>query len=113
MGSVFGSELATFLAAINKARLDSVSKACFRLPHSCEAVAFELKGFPGDQEEVCCVFRSTRSAWLEVVDQKLPLSVLVIEASPDMKDHRCLWTSSYAATTLAGFGGRSIIECLV
>ncbi len=55
---------------------------------------------------LCCAFKSTTLKWLEVTNEKLPLTILVSESSPAKKDYQFVWGSTFAMNHLEEFGGK-------
>lgn len=93
--SLIGKENATrFREALVKSTAEYEQKLTLRVKNCLEALEFRLRQ-ADDPTLHFCVFKSTRSYWLEVADSKLSLVMNAVEVLPDSTDFNLLWFSEY------------------
>lgn len=56
-----------------------------REPHWGETITFEMRAIKescGEEDTLCCIFRSSSLDYMQLVNEKLPLSVFALETVP-------------------------------
>ncbi len=74
-----------FLQAVQSASIGTTKTTLsLREPRWGETISFEMRAIkePTGEDIVCCVYRSSSLDWMQLVNEKLPLSVFAVETVP-------------------------------